>query len=337
MRFVMILLGVISAWLQSDNLMVAYITDAGDLYVWQAGESQLVASGDVSAVTVSPAGDIAYVQGDSLWLVQDDEAHQAMESVNVAQMTWADRYLYFNIYEEGFLAPSGSLFRLDPTTDIVTEVEGGGWINGDVRVMSGDYATGEDGRIIWGDFEWTFEPVATASHFVFYPEVQWQDETTLRVAIPQPDAIYEEVHYLPVALWELTPDSATQIGEIDARFFGLPVWAGDYMAYLRLEDGLYIAQADGTSPQQVFAGDVWSYLWLKDRLVYLTEDGIFTVRYGEEPKLWLEVIPIQMQTVGDGLLFTLMDGLYYAELEGEPLRLTNSIVIVWFGLILLTP
>ncbi|PJF20932.1 MAG: hypothetical protein CUN56_13670 [Phototrophicales bacterium] len=315
-----------------EDLLVTWITIDGDLYVWYQGEARLIASGEVSQVAVSAAGDVAYVQNGALWLWQGEVARLVLPSINIAQMTWVNGRLYFKEYEQ--LAPSDELYEVDLQTGEVNLVAGGGWIaqNG-VRILPGDYETGRNGTIVFEEAVLTFPPVATGSHAPFYPDVQQIDLTTIRVAIPTPDALYHEVDSPPVALWELTPTKARQIGTVAARYFGLPIWTADYLAYLGWDNTLYMARADGTQPRQI-ATDIWTYLWVEDTLVYLEPDGLYLVSFESPPRLWLDVVPIQIQVVGAGILLTLMDGVYYVPLGGELQPVMYDPVIVSFGLIL---
>lgn len=333
--FVLMQLMVTGTQQIDENLLLAYVNGEGDLYVWQDGDSRMIADGDVSQVVISLAGDVAFVQGDSLWLMmQGEDPRQMLTPVNIAQMIWSGGRLYFNVYEDDLFAPSTDLYELDPANDRMRTVTDGGWINNGVRILPGDYEAETSGAVIWDDARLSFPSVATGSHFAFYPDVQWVDEETIRVAIPAPDALYNEVDYPPVALWEMTETDVTQIGEVAARYFGLPRWSETHLAYLRLENTLFMAQADGTDPRRIASG-VWDYFWIEDTLVYLGSDGLYTTEPESAPRLWLPVIPIQMQAVDGGLLYTLMDGLYYAPLGGEPQKLVNDSVIVWYGLILL--
>jgi hypothetical protein len=140
-----------------------------------------------------------------------------------------------------------------------------------------------------------FEAVSTASEYAFYPAVYWlPDSSALRVAIPHPDLIYgpSDGAIPPTALWELRTDgTATQIGAVNATFFGQPRWSpdGTWLTYMQqvgpATDNwheIVLARGDGGDPQVIRAGAIGEIeppTW--------TPDGRYFFTAGAPGEMWL--------------------------------------------------
>lgn len=213
-----------------DKLVVAWI-DAGNLVVWQTGDSlpRRVASGGVVQPFIAPDGEhIAFTRGaegrpETLWVIDiNGTAEQQLVGERprnyqpgenqIGDVLWLDEtVLYFNtlLQQAPFFAPQNDLYRANIRTrevSLILPAGEGGRIHISpnreriVTVSHGMYAQ-EDGviqvldpfaRDIVDDLLF-FVGVSTASEYHFYPEIQWlPDNSAVLVAIPDADLIYSE-------------------------------------------------------------------------------------------------------------------------------------------------
>jgi len=176
------------------------------------------------------------------------------------------------------LPPSeGGLFNISPDGQHIAIVQ------------SGTYGTA-DGKISLIDVEGqsrqdvlTFPAVSTASDYDFYPPLFWlADGSAFKVAIPDKELVYHDDNAL-TALWQIRTDGTkTQIGSLQASFFGLPQWSddGQYLIYLRHKGDitsnqfeLIVATGDGSKPivyANGLAGSIGFPQWLpkSDQFIY---------------------------------------------------------------------
>ncbi|MBZ0277140.1 MAG: hypothetical protein K8I60_13400, partial [Anaerolineae bacterium] len=243
-------------------LVVAWVEN-GSLIVWQAGEAQprRVASGGVIRPYLAPDGaHIAYTRGpagspESLWVV--DSAGQAEQELVpndrlrpfqngkpvIGDVAWLDdTVLYFNtgqIYATGqerqddlwranthtrevvLILPrtEGGSFSISPDRQQIAVVYPGTYGQRDGRIRLVDPLGQEEGRNLL-----FFTGVSTGAEYKFYPELFWEaDSAALRVAIPDPDLVYDDVNSPPTDLWRLSVDGSREhLGSVTASFFGLP-------------------------------------------------------------------------------------------------------------------
>lgn len=293
-----------------------------------AGRPQLNPAGTQVAFTRGPDGRAA-----SLWVIGvtgDGERELAgPEQLNaynewadatqqINQVSWLDddTLLFNTLFVMIVPAPGGSkvddLWRADLDTGQVTRMlpddQGGDFaISPDgshiALVTPGGYA-GLPGQVRLVDSQGqaethllTFTAPATASEYLFYPQLHWlPDSSALLTAIPDPDLVYPTAPGetpRTAALWRLeVTGESRQIGRVPASFFGLPRWspAGGWLTYLaqvgRPEDNtvaLVLAQGDGTQPEQLVTGAVGA---LEAAAWHPTED-FFTYTAGGPGERWL--------------------------------------------------
>lgn len=271
----------------------------------EAAFPRRVASGGVIRPFIAPDGQqIAYLRGPggdprSLWVIGVgggserqviDGAWLAMgdSTRRIGQVIWSHdaQTIYFNtVTGDGIdTRPAEDLWRVDAATgaaERILEDGRGGQItlspDGTAIALAraGEYS-GAPGRVwlydipnelLLGLFE--FPAVATASEYRWYPELTWlPDSTALRMAIPDSDLVYGG-EVADTALWsvpivtDLTPP--TQIGTVEADFFGLPRFSADgaWITFIQrratldqTDLTLMIAAGDGTQPVAYDSGTV---------------------------------------------------------------------------------
>lgn len=309
----------------APGLVVAWV-DGGDLMRWEGGEVEQIAefaawpylSPDGEKIAFTRAGDDGKMLSSSLWL-WDAETRQEKQLFSIHELPtdadsasrwihkieWLDsaRLLFNTIYDNPMMFDSlNDLWQVNIETGEVSQLRTMG--NG------GDFTVSLDGEhialVIPGTYEvsssqisivntetfegiemLTFPAVSTASEYHFYPPVFWEaDRQALRVAIPDPDAIYHDGEGLPVSLWRVTIHGESEkIGEVPASFFGLPVWSfdGQHLLYMQRIGGatsntfnLMLAAGDGTNPLVYASGEagtIGSPRWLPDAPQFVFNQG----------------------------------------------------------------
>lgn len=308
----------------ADKLMLVWVEN-GDLYAWKEGDSSAaqVVSGGVFTPHISPDGaHIAFTRGDgdppiSLWLVNADgnDAHiiadwerlslSGSDQPYVGDVGWVDaNTLFLNTFLDNMVYDD--LRRLDITTGEIRLVlppgEGGRFtISPDGKYTAvryrGTYGN-DDGRIRVLDAEgivqgepFAFVGVSTGSEIRFYPAIFWEsDSSAFRVAIPDPDLLYNEAAVPPTVLWRITTaGEAAQIGSVQSSFFGLPAWSADGTALTYMTRGndpasnrfdLVTAMGDGTNPVVYASGEVNEILsptWIPDSNTFVYAQGTLSI------------------------------------------------------------
>jgi len=214
-----------------ERLVVAWV-DAGNLVVWQSGETlpRRIASGGVVQPFIAPDGrHVVFTRGpqgraETLWVV--DVAGTAEQQLvgerpagynpgenQVGDVVWSDeRTIYINtlLQQAPFYEPRNDLYRIDIITrelSLIAVPSAGGRIalSPDrehlVTVYHGTYGR-QDGVVRVVDFFGREDPdnllffrgVSTASEFRFYPDVYWSgDSENVLLAIPDPDLVYSNI------------------------------------------------------------------------------------------------------------------------------------------------
>ncbi len=254
------------AWLENNSVMVWHTGDAAPTPYTAADNivgntRQLLISSDGQYVAVN------VVSPGSLWLATPTDANLIEFVPNQAIHTPDDpKYLrigtlqrgmvntfYFNTYDQ----PSHYSFQHDDlwmadtaarTFKQLLPSQQGGYFSVSpdgqhiVIIQSGEYGK-KDGTISLVDKAGqnrldilSFPAVSTASDYNFYPQPNWEpDSSGLTIAIPDKDLIYHDDSAL-TTLWHFGVDgSHTQLGTVQASFFGLPQWSpsGRNLVYLR--------------------------------------------------------------------------------------------------------
>jgi len=348
-----------------EKLVVAWVQD-GDLLLWRSGDGvQRLATGGVSEVFIAPNGKhLAYTHGENmpetLWIINDDGSGkwQVVSANMIRQVIWLnDEVLYFNTFErfepaELVIRPADDLHSLDITTREMISYEAGGDFSispeGDyiAVVTAGAYGESAGNIRAFALSEDTapldllgFPAIATGSHYAFYPSIQWGDATTLLVAIPDADAIYNQytADKAPTSLWrfDLSSGVGEQIGTSHNNFFGMPNWSndGERMVYLRnnYDDvtsppDLYLADGDGTNAT-VYADDINSVpIWIdgESDFLFMSDGAQWISEPGEPPYRWLDFVdkvPLNPVIVGQFVVFVVVGtdgtGLYYSVLGAD--------------------
>lgn len=235
-----------------DDLVIAWAA-GGDLTVLTGDESRIVATGGVGRAFLSPdAAQIAFTRADDteLWLIdlRTDESRQIDVPAVIGQVAWrdADTLLVNTLAIDDLgLRPREDLFWIDVESDTVTGMPVGGGISVSpdgsavVITQAGTFGHADAvGAIYWQDATleavpvqlMTFDPVASGSHFPYYPSIVWTDDGSARSAIPEAEALYAEfaADATSTALWALSADGAEQVGSLErASFFGPVAWSPD--------------------------------------------------------------------------------------------------------------
>ncbi len=129
-----------------------------------------------------------------------------------------------------------------------------------------------------------FPAVATGSQTRWYPAPRWlPDNSGIRVAIPPADLMYGEEHARQTALWWVPmTGEAVQTGEVEADFFGLPVFSADgaWITYLQRRTApdqamltLMIVASDGDSPTSYAEGTLTPPEWVPGHAQFLYGSG----------------------------------------------------------------
>jgi hypothetical protein len=270
----MVFASVMSVADESTPLVV--IAQAGDLWVWQNGETQIFPVGDLIFPYLSPSGNlVALVRGEypypqrlSVISITGDNLRD-FDVAYPRQVIWqSENVLWINSYlphTEGMLElnPSTGLYRVNIETGEITE-----WdmdepftmtINPNREWLSlsfaGVYGESEGQISLLSLFEdippvdvVQFEAISSGSHGGYYPPVQWLTDTSARIAIPEPNALYIVGDILPqTQLLEINTDGTTTLlGEINTPLYPTPMWSADgaSMAYMTASrDGLALAIA----------------------------------------------------------------------------------------------
>ncbi len=280
---------------QDAPLVIAWAAD-GDLAVWRSGDDlpRRIASGGVIRPLLAPDGaSVAYLrgpQGDprSLWISDTAGATERQivdtsaladdgETRRLSQVVWSPdgRTIYFTTLNgDGLhMGDADDLWRVDPRGGAPERLlaDGHGGLiapspDGTTLALAsaGEYdaasgaitlyipATGEHRRAL------EFPAVATGSEQRWHSDPRWlPDGSGLLVAVPPADLVYGGEGDLATALWSIPLDGeARQIGQIEADFFGLPMFSADgaHVAYFARRTApdqtafqLMIAAQDGSS------------------------------------------------------------------------------------------
>lgn len=318
-----------------------------------------VASGGVIQPFIAPDGQhIAFTRGpqatpESLWVVdfggaaeqvvvsrQDLRPFQGGQPL-IGQVGWLDEsILYFNTLQRYDLntEPQNDLYRANIRTRevalLLPRTEGGSFSFSPDRATivvtyPGTYGR-QDGRIRAIDPLAQQEPrnllffvgVATGSHEPFYADIFWEDNDTVRVAIPDADLIYNEgtPESAPVTLWrlEIAGREREILGTVPASYFGLPAWSQDGSALVYLSRvttanrfALFTAEADGSDPAvyvEAEAGQILAPRWLagQTRFLYAQAGALWLGIPGQPARRWLELSPAAMSQpviAGDMLVY----------------------------------
>jgi Tol biopolymer transport system component len=281
-------------------LVVAYI-DGDTLYLWRQGEPapRLLMTGDLSGPQFSPGVTrLLYQDGGALWIVDLDGTGDAiprplvtLDSLNPGQdksrlvldAAWLDENtVVFNTFR---LRPeamnkrelSDDLWCADLDTGKVSQLldqgQGGAFVvspdgqhialsqpgteRPDPATISVVDGLGQN-RVRLLDFPFVYTGASTR----FYARPYWlADSSSLLVAIPDPNLVYDAGAARPTILWQLALDGkATQLGSVKADFFALPEFSPDGARILyawrvgALEDNrlaLFQARSDGTDEQEI--------------------------------------------------------------------------------------
>ena len=111
-----------------------------------------------------------------------------------------------------------------------------------------------------------FQPVATASEARWLPQPRWlPDGSGLRVAIPPPELVYGDDDGLTALWWLPVSGEAQQVGQVEADFFGLPVFSADgaWTTYIQRRTSpqqtaltLMLAASDGSAAASYVEGEI---------------------------------------------------------------------------------
>ena len=284
------------AWADNGDLMV---WRAGD-----EAPPRRIASGGVIQPYLAPDGEhVVFTRGpqgqpETFWVVDFlGTAEQELVDAGdvrvlsggqplIGDVRWFDESaLYFNTvhaFEHGVEAQN-DLYRANVRTRevalILPRTEGGQFAISPDRehiavVYPGTYGR-QDGRISVID-PLALEParnllffvgVSTGSEFGFYPTIHWRrDSSSVLVAVPDKDLVYDDINSPPVTLWELpvdVPSNRAIIGSVPATFFALPGWSsrGEHVVYMQRvgqvtsnEFELHLASADGSDTEVYASG-----------------------------------------------------------------------------------
>lgn len=289
-----------------SQLVVAWV-NAGDLMVWRTGDTlaRRIASGGVVQAFVAPDTErVAFTRGaqgraETLWVV--DVAGTAEQQLigerpntytpgenQIGDVLWLDgRTIYFNtlMQQAPYYTPLNDVYRVDVITREIAQIarpSDGGRItispDGQhvISIYHGTYQR-QDGVLRSMDLLGRDDPtnllffigVSTASEFHFYPEIDWANDATVLVAIPDADLIYSDLEGGDTALttlWQIPIDAPSNrgiIGTVQASFFGLPQWSSDgqHMSYLRRTGDsnlftAYLADGNGSNERAIFGGTI---------------------------------------------------------------------------------
>ena len=259
-------------------------TDGGDIGVWQNGATTIIPVGDAIFPYLSPSGEqIALVRGtysypEKLSVISlNGDNLRDIDISYPRQVIWqSEMVLWVNDFapSEGALGlPYGTmLYRINLETGDIASWDMGEpfmmTINSSRDILALSFAgvyQVDEGRISFLSLTeenpqhreaLRFPAISNGSHEGYYPKIQWFDETTFGVAIPQPDAVYilREREDITISLWQIavSQSEAMQLGEIDTRYgfslFDPPVWSHDslsYFTYINDELHLMITSVDG--------------------------------------------------------------------------------------------
>jgi dipeptidyl aminopeptidase/acylaminoacyl peptidase len=323
------------AQVKTGQLTVAWVEN-GSLMVWKEAEAtgQELVSGDVNYPYIAPDGEhIAFARGflpNELWVIEENGAgEQKVVDASqftpgdgtpfLAQISWSNNStIFFNTLRQNAfgLQPQNDLWRVDiqtgETTIILDANEGGSFsISPDRKTVAviypGRYAE-PNGRIrlvnvdtlVWQDI-FTFTGISSGSEAAFYPEMFWEaDSSTVRVAIPDKDLVYDDINAPPTDLWRITVDGQSEkIGSVQASFFGQPHWSsdGNNLTYLERtgeatsnQFALMVSDGDGRNAAEYArgeAGKIGSPVWIHgtDQFVYAYDaPGTYWIgRVGSSP------------------------------------------------------
>ncbi len=341
---------ITSCLTQDSSLILVWVAE-DNLFSWRNGDTeptQIVSGGILQPFIAPHAAHIAFTRAEdgppiTLWLVNADgsDARQLVDSNSLAltegifpyinQVAWLNTHtLIFNTALD--LAPYNDLRLLDINTGeiqlLLPPGEGGAFtISPDGQWIAvayhGSYGS-QDGRVrlITSDgsrqFDLlTFAGVSTGSEYRFYPQILWEaDSTALRIALPNPDLIYDEAAAPLTTLWRLTTDgNAEQIGAVPSSFFGLPQWSSDshYLTYMQRvgepadnQFNLILAEGDGTNPityASGIAGTLSPPIWIADSAQFFyTHDAASVVGSPGQPPA---ILPMPVSTI------SFLDNIHY--------------------------
>jgi len=309
-------------------LVVAYV-DGTTLYVWrEGGQTLALASGTITRPLLSPSTDtVIYQQDGSLWIAhtRGKAALRALvtpEMLNpdkshfILDVAWlSDTTIIFNTYRSSPKALikqqiADDLWRVDVGSgkvEMLRDKGQGGAFSIDstgkfiALARPGDYPSQAPGTLTLVDANGQnpvtvleFPYVNTGASYQFYAQPQWRaDGKALFVAIPPPDLVYATESVPPTALWQIGIDGkATQIGKVQADFFGLPIFSPDGKAILYArrvgavqnnQIALYRANNDGSGEQEIARdaiGAIEPARWTPDGSTY-------TFVHGKPGEVWI--------------------------------------------------
>ena len=222
---------------------------------------------------------------------------------------WDEAVLYFNtlVLQSPGLSARHDLYRANARTREAAQIlrpgRGGRFVFSPDKqqiavISSGRYNVG-DGRISVVDplgqrgvrILLYFKGVASGSHSPYSPQVSWsQDSSALYVAIPHPDLVFRDTEDAkslpPTALWLLpvaNPSQRRQVGQVQASFFGVPVYsaAAERWLYVQRQPAsnrfrLLLAALDGTEVSEIAsgqAGEISAPVWIVDGPGYVFTRG----------------------------------------------------------------
>ena len=325
--------------------MVAWTT-GGDLFLWRDGETRLLAGNGVDRVRLAPDEQrVAFTREGALWVVDDTgetmlfdaEAAFEMEGAQFAidQFEWLDETtLLFNtfFFSEFGGSENDDLYQVDLTSGEVTALAPGGRFtiapDGEsvAVVVPGLY--GEDAgsiHILDSGQVFSFDAVATAAEYRFFPRPQWIGTGVFNVAVPGVDMIYAEGDMPLVALWQIDMSGhAERTGAVSTSFFGLPQWSHDGAWLIGTQrEGLdkfmlVVAEGDGS--------DVMAYEMLNEPATVTWVPDSHTFVYAMEDGYWLgapDADPLLLDGSGMpvGIPKLLPEGMVYAMFVGESMHL----------------
>ena len=348
----------------TETWVVAWVQD-GDLQIRRPGEAiHALTEDDIMRVVIAPGGEqIAFTRSDSvgensLWVIgANGEGETQLDTrPYIHQLAWVDAHtLVFTTFavDELGAMPRNDLYSVDITTGAVTTVEPGGQfsISPDgvalILIDPGAYQTqpGTIRALSLADIGGTqitlleFPAISSGAGVPFYPTIAWENNQAIRVALPDPDALYYEgMADAPlVTLWRLSLDGTqTVIGQAVCSYFGLPIWSADStaMVYLRRGDDpnlftLWTADGDGSNPALYFTpatiGELPQVTWINNTqtFLYRSDNAYWISAPGEPPRRWLDggemMLTEMYQVVDSTLVFSALHAdtleLRYAELD----------------------
>lgn len=310
---------LVVAWLEKDNVMVWRTGDSAPT----AHRVPEAIAGNISQILLSSDGQYAAVNvinPGSLWLAAPANPDLIEAVPNQALLTTDDpKYIrienlqrgannsfYFNTanHPSHYTIQNKDLWSVDAASLtfklLIPPQEAGVFsISPDQQhiaiVQAGTYGA-VDGKIILTNQDgenrqeiMTFSAISSGSDNDFYPQINWQaDSSAFNIAIPHKDLIYND-NTAPTTLWHVTVDGTkTQLGTVQASFFGLPQWSpsGRNLLYMRHKGGISSNQFELVDMPEVYAtgeaGNLGTPQWLP-----ASDSDLFIYQQGEPGDYWL--------------------------------------------------